>query len=70
MQATSPVVRDSLTSLSEETTRTEKEAQKLLRETRPLIVDTLNEVREVTHTSNSLLSQIRDLISPWLEPAS
>ena len=70
MQATSPVVRDSLTSLSEETTRTEREAQKLLRDTRPLIVDTLNEVREVTHTSNSLLSQIRDLISPWLEPAS
>ena len=35
-----------------------------------MIVDTLNEVREVTHTSNSLLSQIRDLISPWLEPAS
>ena len=56
MQATSPVVRDSLTSLSEETTRTEREAQKLLRDTRPLIVDTLNEVR--------------DLISPWLEPAS
>ena len=70
MQATSPVVRDSLTSLSEETKRTEREAQKLLRDTRPLIVDTLNEVREVTHTSNSLLSQIRDLISPWLEPAS
>ena len=64
MQATSPVVRDSLTSLSKETTRTEREAQKLLRDTRPLIVDTLNEVREVTHTSNSLLSQIRDLISP------
>ena len=64
MQANSPVVRDSLTSLSEETTRTEREAQKLLRDTRPLIVDTLNEVRDVTQTSNSLLSQIRDLISP------
>ena len=64
MQATSPEVRNSVTSLSEETTRTEREAQKLLRDTRPLIVDTLNEVRDVTQTSNSLLSQIRDLISP------
>ena len=64
MPATSPEVRNSVTSLSEETTRTEREAQKLLRDIRPLIVYTLNEVRDVTHTSNSLLSQIHDLISP------
>ena len=69
VQATTPVVRQSLASLTEETTRTEVEAQKLLLETRPLIVDTLKEVRDVTHTSNSLLRQIRDLVGPWLEPA-
>ena len=69
VQATTPVVRQSLVNLTEETTRTEAEAQKLLLETRPLIVDTLKEVRDVTHTSNSLLRQIRDLVGPWLEPA-
>ena len=69
VQATTPVVRQSLVKLTEETTRTEAEAQKLLLETRPLIVDTLKEVRDVTHTSNSLLRQIRDLVGPWLEPA-
>ena len=70
VQATTPVVRQSLTNLTEETTRTEEEAQKLLLETRPLIVDTLKEVRDVTHISNSLLRQLRDLIGPWLEPAN
>lgn len=70
VQATTPVVRQSLTSLTKQTTRTEEEAQKLLLETRPLIVDTLKEVRDVTHTSNSLLRQLRDLIGPWLEPAN
>ena len=69
VQATSPVVRQSLSNLTEETLRTEEEAMKLLLEARPLIVDTLNEVRDVMHTSNSLLRQVRDVIGPWLEPA-
>ena len=69
VKATSPVVRQSLSNLTEETLRTEEEAMKLLLEARPLIVDTLNEVRDVMHTSNSLLRQVRDVVGPWLEPS-
>ena len=75
-EATAPVLRDSLNTVSREvrevsegTQAAEREAQQLLKDTRPLITGTLQEVRELAQTSRRLLNTLLGVMGPLLEPA-
>lgn len=75
-EATAPVLRDSLNTVSREvsavsegTQAAEREAQQLLKDTRPLITGTLQEVRELAQTSRKLLNTLLGVMGPLLEPA-
>lgn len=74
--ATAPVLRGSLNTVSREvrevsegTQAAEREAQRLLKDTRPLITGTLQEVRELAKTSRRLLNTLLGVMGPLLEPA-
>ena len=75
--ATAPVVRDSLqnvsrnvSEISADTRAAEREAQQLLKDSRPLITSTLQEVRVVGQTSRTLLNSLLGVMGPLLEPAN
>jgi len=75
--ATAPVVRDSLqgvsrnvSEVSADTRAAEREAQQLLKDSRPLITSTLQEVRELAQTSRTLLNSLLGVMGPLLEPAN
>ena len=55
--------------VSEGTQAAEREAQRLLKDTRPLITGTLQEVRELAQTSRKLLNTLLGVMGPLLEPA-
>lgn len=71
------MLRDSLNTVSREfrevsegTQAAEREAQRLLKDTRPLITGTLQEVRELAQTSRTLLNSLLGVMGPLLEPAN
>lgn len=75
--STAPVVRDSLQNVSRnvsevsaDTRAAEREAQQLLKDSRPLITSTLQEVRELAQTSRTLLNSLLGVMGPLLEPAN
>lgn len=72
---TAPVVRRSLDSVSSDINAVsqdarvaEKEAQRLLQESRPLITSTLEDLRALVQTSHQLLNSMLGVFGPLLEP--
>jgi len=73
--ATAPVVRGSLDNVSAEISQVsqearvaEKEAQRLLKDSRPLVMSTLKDVRDLANTSRQLINTLMGVLGPWLEP--
>lgn len=56
--------------ISAQTQTTEREAQALLRDTRPLVISTLKELKELASTRRRMLQGVSALVEPWLEPAN
>jgi DNA repair ATPase RecN len=73
---TSPVVRESMTSVAKDvhavsnsTQAVEQDARSLIEETQPLVVETLKDADRLTRSSQELIDILRNLFGPWLEPA-
>ena len=74
--STGPLLRDSLQSVradidavSRQTVASEAELQRFLSDTRPVMLNTLDDIRATSRSSRQLLDRLLRLISPWLEPA-
>ena len=72
---TSPVVRESMTSVAKDvhavsnsTQAVEQDARSLIEETQPLVVETLKDADRLTRSSQELIDILRNLFGPWLEP--
>ena len=73
---TSPVVRESMTSVAKDvhavsnsTQAVEQDARSLIEETQPLVVETLKDADRLTRSSQELIYILRNLFGTWLEPA-
>lgn len=75
-RSTGPLLRESLQSVrtnidavSRQTTASEAEAQRFLSDTRPVLLSTLAEIRDVSRSSRQLLDRLLRVLGPLLEPA-
>jgi len=73
---TAPVVRESISSISNDidavsksTERVENSVESLITTTQPLMVDTIKDTDQLIRSSQQVINLLHDFIGPWLEPA-
>ena len=76
VSATAPVMREAMGSVAadvhavgESTEAVEKETLSLIRETRPLVEQTIKDTDALTRSSKQVIDLLHNLLGPWLEPA-
>lgn len=73
---TAPVLRESIGqvandvhAVSASTEAVERDARELIRDTRPLLVKTIQDTDQLTRSSQQVIDLLHGLLKPWLEPA-
>lgn len=76
VNSTAPVVRESISSISNDidavsksTERVENSIESLITTTQPLMVDTIKDTDQLIRSSQQVINLLHDFIGPWLEPA-